>query len=751
MHTQTYRVEGMHCASCASIITKHLKKVPGISDVAVNPGTETAGVTFSGEQIPHEQMEQVLAPLGYHLVAPHEEHAHDVHDVAQMGTVSSALEMARAKTFFVLPLTLLFFFVMMWDISARYFFSIPAVPISMDVLNVVALICATPILFWVGRSFIEGVVRFVRHGAANMDTLIGIGTLSAYIYSALITLVPGFRTAFNLPEYTYFDVVIVVIGFVTLGKYLEMKAKQKTGEAVRALIGLQAKSALVLRDGHEIEIPLSEVVLDDLIIVKPGGKIPVDGTIVTGTTSIDESMLTGESLPVDKKEGDSVVGGTINKHGAITYRATAVGSDTVLAHIIRMVGDAQASRAPIQALADKVSSVFVPTVLGIAFSALGAWLVLGIPALGVSAAVSYGLLSFVGVLVIACPCALGLATPTAIIVGVGKAARAGILIKDAEQLERLSKVRTIVFDKTGTITKGIPEVTDVVVFDTSSTTERLLLLAGSLENKSEHPLAQAVSNYATHTTGHALHDVSNFSSEPGIGVSGVVDGARVEVRKPTQEERDARIEGYEHQGKTVIVVHVDGRVAGILALGDTIKSEALDAIHALNKLGCETVMLTGDNERTAHYIAKQAGITTVIANVLPQDKANKITELKTNGQHVAMVGDGVNDAPALALADVGIAMSTGTDVAIESAGITVLHGNLHHVVRAVRLSRATMRTVKQNLFWAFVYNIIGIPVAAGLLYPLWGITLNPIFAGLAMALSSVSVVTNSLRLKTIRL
>jgi len=744
----TYKVTGMHCASCAAIITKRIKTLPGIEDVVVNPGTETAQVTYTNDSVPHAHLEEALAPLGYHFIDADQAggHAHTV----PVRDAETALDDARIKTAFVLPLALFFFIVMMWDIAARAFLSVPNVPIPMTLLNVLALLTATPVLFWVGRPFIDGVVRFVRYRVANMDTLIGIGTLTAYLYSTILTLLPQVRTIVAVPEYTYFDVVIVVIGFVTLGKYLETRSKQKTGEAIQALIGLQAKTALVVREGKEVEVPISEVLVGDTIIVKPGAKIPVDGVILSGTTSIDESMLTGESMPVDKTVGDTLIGATINKQGSITYRARVVGSDTVLSQIIRMVGDAQASRAPIQALADKISAVFVPIVLIIALAALGAWLFVGIPLLGTSVAVSYALMSFVGVLVIACPCALGLATPTAIIVGVGKAASKGILVKDAEQLERLSQVRTIVFDKTGTVTKGVPEVTDVLLLDTTLDEARVLMLVGSVEDRSEHPLAQAIVRRVRDHTTH-LNPVSDFEALPGAGVLGTVEGVAVMVRKPTATDTDERIPALQAQGKTVVVVTLDGVAVALFALSDTVKEEALAAVRLLKAHDIQVVMLTGDNARAAQYIAGQAGIDRVIADVLPHQKADKIKELQQSGVLVAMVGDGVNDAPALATADVGIAMATGTDVAIESAGITILHGDLMHVVRSVRIARATMRTVKQNLFWAFIYNVVGIPVAAGLLYPAFGIILNPVFAGAAMALSSVSVVTNSLRLKTTKI
>jgi Cu2+-exporting ATPase/Cu+-exporting ATPase len=555
------------------------------------------------------------------------------------------------------------------------------------------------------------------------------------------------RLALKLPETTYFDVTIVVIGFVILGKYLEARSKLRTGEAIEKLLGLQAKTALLWQDGKEIEIPVSEVQIGDILIVKPGSKIPVDGVIVEGYSSIDESMITGEPIPVDKKVDDFVVGATINKQGNFKFKATRIGSDTLLAQIIKMVEDAQGSKAPIQALADKISSVFVPVVLIIAFATLILWLTVGASSLGFQTALSYGILSFVGVLVIACPCALGLATPTAVIVGVGKGAEYGILIRNAEALEKLSKVDTIVFDKTGTITKGKPEVTDIISLDTSWNQSEILRISASIEKLSEHPLADAVLMKANEQK-LILETVTNFQALEGVGVEGVINGKNISVHKPLKNNiEENKIKELQEQGKTVIVVEVDKKIIGLIALSDTLKEESKDAIAKLHDRHIKVVMLTGDNYLAASYIAKLAGIDAVIAEVLPQEKAGKIKELQDGGAIVAMVGDGINDAPALVQADVGIAMGTGTDVAIESAGITLLGGDISKLVKAIKLSKMTMRGIKQNLFWAFIFNVVGIPLAAGLFYPIFGWLLNPAFAGLAMAFSSVSVVGNSLRIK----
>lgn len=749
----------MHCASCQTIIAKKVTALPGVELCDVNFGTEKATIRMQSGEVPLEQINEQLQPLGYRFVAEADAGIHhqaqeiheDVH-AQHLGIhqtkqeKQNELEKQRGLVQFVLPIALLVFVLMLWDIGSRLFQPIPNLPLPMDLFNVIGFVLATVILFWAGQPFVKGVVTFFRYRVANMDSLIGIGTLSAYLYSSIITLVPEVRELLRVPEYTYFDVTIVVIGFVLLGKYLEARSKLRTGEAIEKLLALQAKTALVIRDGEEKEIPIDQVQVGEYIRVKPGAKVPVDGEIIEGSTSLDESMVTGESIPVDKKKGDVVIGSTLNKQGSIVIKAAKVGSDTVLSQIISMVERAQGSRAPIQAMADRISAVFVPIVLLIAILSFVGWLVLGSSYLGFSTAFSFGLLSFVGVLVIACPCALGLATPTAIIVGVGRGAGHGILIKDAESLERLSKATTIVFDKTGTITRGMPEVTDIAVLDKSYDEKMLLHLAASLEKHSEHPLAQAVMRRAGETK---LATVTGFQALEGIGVEGIVDGKRVALRKPQKQTSWFRqqIDPLQAQGKTVIVIYVEEKEVGLIAMSDTMKEGAKDVIRRLQRLGLKTVMITGDNERVGAYIAQQVGIDTVLAEVMPQQKADKIKELQQAGQHVVMVGDGINDGPALVQADVGIAMATGTDVAIESAGMTLLGGDIGKIPQAINLARSTMRTVRQNLFWAFIYNLIGVPLASGILYPFLGLLLNPVFAGLAMAFSSVSVVGNSLRLK----
>lgn len=746
MKKQTLKVKGMHCASCGVVITDKISKLDGVKYVNVNLPMEKVSLEYDQEKVSLSRMNEELKKLGYSF---HEENQTD-----NIGSTQEEKEKQvknqRSKVLFVFPVALAVFFIMIWSILAGFFSFIPEFPISMSLLNLFFFILATAVIFGAGQPFIAGVIRFLKYRVANMDTLIGIGTLVAYIYSALIFLLPQIKTKLNLPDDLYFDVTIVVIGFIILGKYLEARSKMKTGKAIEKLIGLQAKTALLERNGREVELPISEVVLGDIVIIKPGSKIPVDGKIISGQSSIDESMITGEPIPVDKKEGDFVFGATINKHGSFKFKATKIGSDTMLAHIVKMVQEAQASKAPIQELADRVSRVFVPTVLVIAIFAFIGWVFLGSYLIGFSTALSFAILSTVGVLVIACPCALGLATPTAIIVGVGKGAEHGILIKNAESLERLSKINTVVFDKTGTITKGSPEVTDITLFNGNYSQKDILMYAASVENLSEHPLAQAIVAEAKKQN-IVLREPKDFKALEGIGVTAKIDNNIVDIHKPEKADKSSELEQLQSQGKTVVVVKVRNEKIGLIALSDKLKDGVDVSIKNLQKKGVEVVMLTGDNRLAAAYIGKMAGINNIIAEVLPQDKANKIKDMQALGKKVAMAGDGINDAPALVQADVGIAMATGTDVAIESAGITLLHGDIKKLIQSINLAKATMRTVKQNLFWAFIYNVIGIPIAAGLLYPLFGIILNPIFAGMAMALSSFSVVTNSLRLKRIKL
>jgi len=760
MHTKTYKVRGMHCASCASIIEKALKKVDGVESAEVNYGTETASVSFDESKVDHVQLSGKIEKFGYSLdLGNHHNHTnqsteeHEAHLGFNQSKEEKQRELAdmKSKVISAIPLAIFAAIIMGWDILAQYSI-VPAMSyIVKEFFHHLLPILATYVLFVVGKPYLLGFYRFIRYGKANMDTLIGIGTVAAFLYSFAVSAFEDVLRPFINVEYQYYDVTIVVITFIALGKYLEARSKIKTGDAIEKLLNLQAKTALVKRDGKEIDIPVNDVMHGDLIIIKPGAKIPVDGVIIEGSSFVDESMVTGEPMPVQKKIGDNVVSGTINTTGSFTFKATKVGSETLLAQIIKMVESAQGSKAPIQALADKISSIFVPIVLVIAFFTLAMWLIFGSQYIGFSQALSFGLVSFVGILVIACPCALGLATPTAIIVGVGKGAKDGVLIKDAATLEKLHKVDTVIVDKTATITKGKPTLVDIQNFSSNDDTEFVSVLA-SLEKKSEHPIAHAIVSYAQEK-GITLNEVSNFEGIQGKGLKGTINSTEYVVGN-TKLIDDLELSfdrtllnEFTLQGKTPVILATRENVLGFVMVADEIKPESVEAVKNLHSLGIKVVMLTGDDEKTAKYIASLVGIDDVVAHVLPIDKLKKIKELQLQGKIVAMAGDGVNDAPALAQADVGIAMGTGTDVAIESAGITLLGGDISKLVKAIRLSKITMRGIRQNLFWAFIYNIVGIPLAAGIFYPVFGWLLNPVFAGFAMAMSSVSVVGNSLRIK----
>jgi len=761
----------MHCASCASIIERTVRKIEGVENIAVNNGTENAKISFDKSKTNPEDFNKKLEPLGYSLVVP------KVHDMTNM--TANEMDMSenehaehlglnqskqekiaeikdmKIKLMSAIPLAIISVFVMGWDILAQYN-AVPEISYTIkEFFHHLLPLIATYVLFIVGKPYLLGFYRFLRYGKANMDTLIGIGTLTAYLYSFAVTAFEETLRHFINVDATYYDVTIIVITFIALGKYLEARSKLKTGDAIEKLLNLQAKIALVIRDGKEVEIGVSDVKHGDVIIVKPGAKIPVDGVITEGESFVDESMVTGEPMPAQKKVGDNVVAATINTSGSFTFKATKVGSETLLAQIIRMVEEAQGSRAPIQALADKISSIFVPIVLVIAFATLGIWLLVGTGAFGFSQALSFGLVSFVGILVIACPCALGLATPTAIIVGVGKGAKEGILIKDAATLEKLHKVDMVIVDKTGTITIGKPTLVNIKNLSDFKDDELLSILA-SLEKKSEHPIAHAIVNYAKKKN-IEIESVSSFESIKGKGLRGLVKNSEYFVGN-TKLMQDlgisfdvSRIEEFTAQGKTPVILATKEKVLGFVMVADEVKTESKQAVADLHKLGIKVIMLTGDDPKAAKHMASLVGIDDVVAHVLPQDKLQKIKELQSQGKIVAMAGDGVNDAPALAQADVGIAMGTGTDVAIESAGITLLGGDISKLVKAIKLSKMTMRGIKQNLFWAFFYNIVGIPLAGGLFYPIFGWLLSPVFAGFAMAMSSVSVVSNSLRIKVKKL
>jgi len=746
MTETTFPIKGMHCASCASIIEKTLSKVSGVQKVEVNYGTESAKVAFENGLVSPLILSKKIEPLGYSLV---------VDGTPDVSDKNIELLAVKTKVKSVIPIAIVSILIMTFELLAEFKVIAPLSETVMEFFHHLLPLLATYALFVIGLPYLKGSYRFFRYGKANMDSLIGIGTGVAFLYSFIITAFENSLSPFINVEHTYYDVTIVVIAFITLGKYLETKSKMQAGEAIEKLLNLQAKTALIVRHGSEQEIPVAEVVHGDVVIIKPGARIPVDGLILEGGSDVDESMITGEPLPVYKQKGETVVAGTMNTSGSFTFSATKIGGETMLAHIIKMVEQAQSSKAPIQSLADKISAVFVPIVLSIAVVSLIAWLIFGSSSMGFSQALSFGLVSFVGVLVIACPCALGLATPTAIMVGVGKGAKEGILIKDAATLQKLQIIDTLVIDKTGTLTYGKPSF--VSLANTSSETdERLLSLLASIEQKSEHPIAEATLSYANQKN-ISLLPVSDFKALEGRGVEGVIEGEKYFAGNQTLLQElniSFDVSSVTHsleQGQTPLFITSQKKVLGYALVADEIKKESAQAVKDIQKMGVTIIMATGDTEETAQSIATQVGITQVMGRVLPQQKLEKIMELQKQGYIVAMAGDGINDAPALAQADIGIAMGTGTDVAIESAGIVLLYGDISKIAKAIRLSQLTMTGIKQNLFWAFFYNVAGIPLAAGLLFPVLGWVLNPIFAGLAMAFSSVSVVLNSLRLKTKKL
>ena len=719
-----FAITGMTCAACAARIEKGLLKLPGVYAANVNLATEKAVVEYNGSELTITEMQAKVKQLGY------EAHTMETGQGADREKDLREAEISNQKKRFFLAAVLSFpLLLAMIGHSFGVFHSFS----SFFMQPLVQLVLATPVQFIVGWPFYRGAYNALRNGSANMDVLVALGTSSAYFFSL--------ANMFTGSQDLYFETSAVLITLIILGKLLEARAKGQTSAAIKSLMGLQAKTARVVRESQELDIPIEEVVVGDILVVRPGEKVPVDGIIVEGTSTIDESMLTGESLPVDKNVGDSVVGATINKFGAFKFAATKVGKDTALAQIVRIVEEAQGSKAPIQRFADVVSGYFVPAVVVIAILTFVAWYFIFD-----QGNFTRALVNFTAVMVIACPCALGLATPTSIMVGTGKGAESGILIKGAEHLENAHRLTTIVLDKTGTITKGEPEATDVIAMAGFSEKE-VMQAAVSLEKNSEHPLAQAIVKYGAEQA-VAIVEPEEFAAIPGHGVKGFVEGKIVLVgtRKFMNDngiELGAALrqkEQLEQQGKTVMLVAIDKALAGMIAVADTVKETSAQAIAELRLLGIDVWMITGDNERAAKAIGDRVGIQNVLAEVLPEHKADKVAALKKEGRVVGMVGDGINDAPALATADVGFAIGTGTDVAIEAADITLMRGDLMGVVAAIRLSKATMRNIKQNLFWALFYNALGIPIAAA------GF-LSPILAGGAMAFSSVSVVTNALRLR----
>ncbi|MEA5575792.1 heavy metal translocating P-type ATPase [Anabaena sp. UHCC 0451] len=745
METTTLKLRGMSCASCANSIQDAINSLPGISKCIVNFGAEQAIVTYNPQITDLPTIQNAVEAAGYSAYPLQKQQILLGEDDKEKRYRQQELRQLTQKLTvggIISSLLLIGSLPMMTGLN------LPFIPAWLH-NSWTQLILTTPVQFWCGYSFyINGWKAFKRH-AATMDTLIALGTSAAYFYSVFATLLPNFFINQGLTPDVYYETAAIVITLILLGKLFENRAKGQTSDAIRKLVGLQAKTARLIRNGQEIDVPLEEVQIGDVILVRPGEKIPVDGEIISGTSTIDEAMITGESVPVKKYPGDEVIGVTINQTGSFQFKATRVGADTVLAQIVQLVQQAQGSKAPIQRLADQVTGWFVPAVIAISLLTFIIWF-------NFTGNFTLSLITTVGVLIIACPCALGLATPTSVMVGTGKGAENGILIKGAESLELAHKIQTIVLDKTGTITQGKPTVTDfITVNGTAASNEiKLLKLAGSLERNSEHPLAEAVVKYAQNQE-IDLIDVRDFAAITGSGVQGLVDNHLVQIGTEKWmaeleiniQELQASKQRLEYLGKTVILMAIDGKIQGLMGIADAIKPTSPQTVKALQKMGLEVVMLTGDNSRTANTIAREVGIDRVFAEVRPDQKAATIQRLQTERKIVAMVGDGINDAPALAQADVGIAIGTGTDIAIAASDITLISGDLQGIITAIQLSRATIRNIQQNLFFAFIYNAVGIPIAAGILFPMFGWLLNPIIAGAAMAFSSVSVVTNALRLR----
>ena len=752
MDNLTLKLRGMSCASCANNVEQAILAVPGVIDCRVSFGAEQATINYEEKQTNLEKIQAAIDAAGYSSFWLLEEQDED--DSEQVIRLAEQQELKRKLWIGSLISSLLFFgsLPMMMGLSVSF------VP---DFLHHpwLQLVLTTPVEFWCGWSFFRNGWKSLKHHTATMDTLIALGTGAAYLYSLVVTLFPDFFITQGLQTHVYYEVAAMVVTLILLGRFLEHRARGQTSEAICKLMGMQAKTARVMRDEVEIDIPIKDVKINDVVLVRPGETIPVDGEVIDGTSTVDEAMVTGESLPVKKQPGDEVIGATINKTGSFKFRATRVGKDTFLAQIVRLVQEAQGSKAPIQRLADQVTGWFVPGVIALAIATFVIWF-------NLTGNFTLAMMTMVGVFIIACPCALGLATPTSVMVGTSKGAENGILIKDAQSLELAHKIQTIVLDKTGTLTQGKPTVTDfATVQGTVNQNElELLKLAASVERNSEHPLAEAVVKYAEFQE-VSLAEVEDFVAIAGSGVQGIVNDHLLQIgterwltelgiNTDSLQEYQA---AWEVGGKTVILIAIDGQLEGIMGIADALKPSSATAVKALQKLGLEVVMLTGDNRATADAVAHQVGITQVFAQVRPDQKVAIIKSLQHWGlekkiQHrkskiLAMVGDGINDAPALVQADVGIAIGTGTDVAMAASDITLISGDLEAIVTAIQLSRATINNIQQNLLFAFIYNIIGIPIAAGILYPIFGWLLNPIIAGAAMAFSSVSVVTNALRLR----
>ncbi|HET7602556.1 MAG TPA: heavy metal translocating P-type ATPase [Gemmatimonadales bacterium] len=763
-----FPVSGMHCAACQARVQRALEKAPGVNSATVNLMTGSATVAFDPSATNPEALLEAVRSTGYgaelpdpSLSAQEEQEARDTARAAEFRDLrrKAIVSLVAGAIAMLISMPLMahhagaspdpFMTWVMRHVSPALETAFPwlyAAPSSL--LLGVLLVLTLGTMLWAGRHFYTGAWNSFRHHSADMNTLIAVGTGAAFVYSLVATFAPGIFTSHGLSPDVYFEAVIIIIALILVGNALEARAKHRTASALRSLAGLQPSSARVIRGEQELDIPIGDVTHDEIIVVRPGERIPVDGVVVSGRSAVDESMLTGEAMPVDKSDGDAVIGGTVNRTGSFRLRATTLGRDSVLARIVTLMREAQGSRAPIQRLADRISAVFVPVVISIAIATFVTWFI----ASGEGGVVR-AFAAAVAVLIIACPCAMGLAVPTAVMVATGRGAERGVLIKGGETLERAGDVDTVVLDKTGTITEGRPAVTDIVTAEGVEERE-LLRLAASLERASEHPLADAIVATAK-ARGITLDEATNFDSVTGKGVKGAVGSHDVLIGTETLlREHDVALSTLSPQlsalrahGRTVVLMAVDGRAAGLLAIADPIKDTSRAALAELRTLGLDLVLLTGDNEQTGHAIAKEVGISRVVANVLPDGKVAEVKRLQAEGHVVAMAGDGINDAPALAQADIGIAMGSGTDIAMDAGDVTLMRGDLTGVADAIRLSRRTMRTMKQNLFWAFIYNVVGIPIAAGVLYPAFGILLSPVIASAAMAMSSVSVVSNSLRLK----
>ncbi len=717
------KITGMHCAACAARVEGALRDTEGVSEASVNFATERAALTYDDERLDLDALAAAVEAVGYGIVKPGAE------DVERQARERELRTLRR-----------------------RLWFSLAAVAVIMLGTHVapfpawVLLAVATPVQFWAGAAFYRGAWSALRGRFADMNTLIAVGTSAAYFYSLAVTIAPSLVARVGAEVHVYFDTSAMIITLILLGRTLEARARGRASEAIRRLIGLQAKTARVMRDGEEVEVAVEEVTVGDVVAVRPGERVPVDGEVLEGESALDESMVTGESMPVEKGPGDPVVGGTVNLSGAFRFRSSRVGSDTVLAQIIRLVQEAQATKAPIQRLADRVAGIFVPIVIAVAVITCVVWLFVGPNP-------TYAVVAAVAVLIIACPCALGLATPTSLLVGTGRGAELGILIRSAEALEVAGAIDTVVLDKTGTLTRGVPQVTDVIA-GPGRDKMSVLHLAASAERHSEHPLGQAILR-AAREKDLDLAEPADFRAVSGLGVSARIDGAAVLVgsgrllreRGLAVDTMQGHADALAAEGKTAVLVAEDGNAVGAIGLADVAKAEASGAVRWLKEMGLRVAMITGDNARTAAAIGRDVGIDDVRAEVMPDRKAEAVKDLQAEGRRVAMVGDGINDAPALAQADIGIAIGRGTDIAMESADITLVRDDLRLVPEAIQLSRATLRNIKQNLFFAFFYNSLGIPIAAGVLYPLLHTLLNPAIAAAAMALSSVSVVTNALRLR----